>query len=562
MARYLSSPAARLRLLVGVAGALVLATGALLAVGSFLGLYVRPTSDDWCGAMKARDLGVFGITKDYYETQNGRLGNAFLTGVVYSHGLLGPKVFPLVLVIAFTAGLVLLARMIARRFDRQLPTPAVLAAVLVIELLLFYAGPRTYQALLWAPATISHTLPSILGVWSVILAVAAGRRGTRAALWGSLAFALLMGAFMGTLSEPFTAVSGVFAGTAGVLLLIPRLRARTWYPFQWCAAWCVGLVIGFAVLYTSPGAKWRRAQQPPAKSPLSRSELTAEFHDWQHVMHTVGSTWAYLAALAAGLLLGVVVTDRAARREAAASYEGHASHARELAPESVTAQVPAGAAVGGGHGAGPARHAAAAVRDHARHGGAGPQDDGPAAPFATAVRESAGWRWTLLLLPIPLTLIASFGVVVGLRMGYGASGWTFARAWFNFLFPMLVMLTGYGFLIGRALARKAANSGVPASTTLVLGLAAAVTVIASTVHLVPAVKQLTTASVSRAGAWDRQDAQIRKEAAHGEQVVDYRPLYIGGLAEPYFTRNYAKDWVAQCVSKWYHVDRIEKPAAK
>ncbi|MFI8102285.1 hypothetical protein [Streptomyces sp. NPDC086023] len=58
------------------------AAGALLSEGIFLQLYVRPTSDDWCPVYKARDLGVLGLAKDFYLTQNGRVTNALVTGVV------------------------------------------------------------------------------------------------------------------------------------------------------------------------------------------------------------------------------------------------------------------------------------------------------------------------------------------------------------------------------------------------------------------------------------------------------------------------------------------------
>lgn len=76
--------------------------------------------------------------------------------------------------------------------------------------------------------------------------------------------------------------------------------------------------------------------------------------------------------------------------------------------------------------------------------------------------------------------------------------------------------------------------------------------------LVPNVQQLTTATVTRAAAWDAQNSRIRTEAAHGATDVGYRPLHIGSLAEPFFTSAYPRDWVAACVSKWYDVDRIHR----
>lgn len=88
------------RALSGVGLLVAVGSGALLAVGAFLGLYVRPTSDDWCALWKARDMGPLGITADFYNTQNGRVTNAFLTGLLYSDDMTGPKLLPAFLVVA------------------------------------------------------------------------------------------------------------------------------------------------------------------------------------------------------------------------------------------------------------------------------------------------------------------------------------------------------------------------------------------------------------------------------------------------------------------------------
>ncbi|MEW5535202.1 hypothetical protein AB1328_35450, partial [Streptomyces virginiae] len=133
------------------------------------------------------------------------------------------------------------------------------------------------------------------------------RRAVRTA---GLAGALLIGFALGTLSEPFALVSGLLAALTAVLCL-PRLRlATTWRPFTWCLLWCTGLALGLAVLYTSPGARWRRAQQPEKPPLLSAGELRATFEDWLRMWDTVTGQWAYLAAAAAGLLLGLAATLR------------------------------------------------------------------------------------------------------------------------------------------------------------------------------------------------------------------------------------------------------------
>ncbi|XUM00122.1 hypothetical protein ACQ86F_24655 [Streptomyces venezuelae ATCC 10712] len=65
--------------------------------------------------------------------------------------------------------------------------------------------------------------------------------------------------------------------------------------------------------------------------------------------------------------------------------------------------------------------------------------------------------------------------------------------------------------------------------------------------------------MARSLAWDPQDAAIRAGAAAGQRVAPYRPLHIGGLAEPFFTRTYARDWVAQCAARYYGVERLRRP---
>lgn len=505
--------------LVTMAGA-----GALLSVGAFLGLYVRPVSDDWCALWKARDLGVLGISADFYRTQNGRVTNAFLTGVLYADDMTGPKLLPALLVVTLGAGLFLLAREALRAL--RLPVPAVVlaAAVAVVEALLFFAGTRPYQALLWAPATLSHTVPSVLGVWAVIWAVRAAR-GRRRARGAAVAGALLVGVAAGMLSEPFVATAGTAAAVVGVLCLPGLGRARDRYATTWCTAWCLGLGIGLVLLTTSPGARWRRAQQP--EKPLTAAELGETVRDWLRIWETIGGQWAYAGALAAGVLLGLAVALAAGDRGPRARPGG-------------TARPP---------------------------------------------------LWLLAVLPVPLIALASLVAAYGLRSGYGPTGWTYARTWTSFLVPFLLTLGAYGAWLGHALghrfgspdpktpdAERTPDTKAPdpgpdrrapeTSRTLVArrGRAVRLTVLvlagsltaASLAALVPTVRTTATQTVSRSVAWDRQNARIRAGIADGATEVTYRPLLIGGLAEPFFTEVYARDWAARCAATYYGVDRLRR----
>ncbi|WP_406058193.1 hypothetical protein OG462_16200 [Streptomyces sp. NBC_01077] len=508
-----------------VALVIAMGAGALLSVGAFLGVYLRPTSDDWCALWKTRDMGVLGITADFYRTQNGRVTNAFLTGLLYTDDMRGPKLLPAFLVVTLGAGLFLLARAALRALRLPFPATAAAAAVLVLEALLFFAGTRSYQVLLWAPSTISHTLPSVLGVWAVLSGVWGARSRRRWARGTAVGAAALLGTAAGMLSEPFVAMSGLIAAATGVLCL-PRFgRTRDRFASTWCAAWCLGLLIGLVMLTTSPGARWRRAQQP--KEPLSLSGVGETFHDWWRIWETIGGQWAYAGALGAGVLLGLAValSDRRDRR----------------------------------------------------------------GEDARAGRTSSGgtFQVAVVLLPLPLIVLGSLVAAYGLRSGYGASGWTYARTWTSFLVPFLLALSGYGawfgYRLGRGLRDGHATSsegdgpggrpapgdghrlggspspaGVRAARLAALVVTGAVAV-ASLAALVPAVRALTEETVVRSVAWDRQDARIRAEVAAGRREVTYRPLYIGALAEPFFTEVYEKDWAARCTASYYRVDRLVRP---
>ncbi|MFD3936548.1 hypothetical protein ACFWSF_24515 [Streptomyces sp. NPDC058611] len=503
-----------LRGILPVAGAvLVAAAGALTAVGCFLGLYLRPTSDDWCAAWKARDMGVLGITADFYSTQNGRIANAFLSGVVYGDGLAGTKVLPTVIAVSFTVGLVLLGRHFARFLGGRPPVLVLIACALVVQALLYFAGTRSYQVLLWAPATISHTLPSVIGVWALLLAVRTvghPRAGVRTA--GCVA-AFLIAFSLGTLSEPFALVSGLLAAGIG-LLCLPRLGlARSRRPLVWCLLWCSGLVCGLVVLYTSPGARWRRAQQPERESLLSAGELRGTVRDWLYMWDSVSGRWAYLGAVTVGVLLGLAIRRR---------------------------------------GRGPGKRPGQGERDEPAEWATG---DGRR---RTVPRTTLA---ALLLLPVPVVVLGSLAVVVGLRSGYGPSGWTYARTWTSYLVPMELALCGYGALLGAWAARwLPGRLGRRTADAVLAGgaVAAGCLTLASVAVLVPDVQRLTTATVTRSVAWDAQNARIRAEVARGAPEVGYRPLHIGSLAEPFFTGTYERDWVAACVARWYGVDRIHR----
>lgn len=477
--------------LLSIAGLPAVAGAALLGVMSFLGVYLRPTSDDWCALAKTRDMGVLGIARNFYGDVNGRFTNGLLNGLVNADGLTGMKVLPAVLVVSLGLGLVLLLRRVFILAGRPAPLPVLIAMVAVAEVLLFAAPHSPYQALLWAPGTISHTLPTVIVVWLVLFGVSAGRSGRSWVRPLACVTVFAAGVFLATLSEPSLIMAGLAAGAAGILF-VPRFRLVSgWYPVTWCATACLGLIAGFAVLYTSPGWGRREAQVGLGTPQFTGGQLRGAFQDWLRVADAVTSQWTYVAAVAVGVLGGLMLA---------------------------------------------------------------------AEPNHSSVRP----RWlitTASILPVPLVLIGSYLVILAARWGYGPSGWTYYRIWFNFLAPMVFALIGYGILAGSALARAAGRHGGRSVTAATLAgtLATAAFVLYAVAALVPRVDSMATDARNRAIAWDRQDDRIRAEVAHGATEVTYQPLYIGGLAEPFFTRTYSRDWVASCVSTYYRVQRVNRP---
>jgi hypothetical protein len=236
---------------------------------------------------------------------------------------------------------------------------------------------------------------------------------------------------------------------------------------------------------------------------FSGVQLHAAFQDWLRVADVVTSQWTHLAAVAVGVLGGIALA--AGRRDAST----------ESAPER--------------------------------------RPDRPRWLIATA-----------LILPVPVLLIGSYLVILAVRQGYGPTGWTYSRIWFNFIAPMVFALTAYGILAGRAMGMAIARRSPTARTagSLAGAFAAGVFAVYAMATLVPTVDSLAHDTRMRAIVWDRQDERIRSEVADGATEITYQPLYIGGLAEPFFTKTYSRDWAANCAADYYGVQRLVRPGGE
>ena len=469
----------------------------LLALGTFASPAVRLAADDWCAAARIRAYGSLGFIDYYYFKVNGRLAYHVGQVLVFADGLRGARVLPFVLIVTLTVGIFTVLYLVLRHLRWRWPAAVAGFLAVVVSALTFFAGNAVYQILFWPAATVTHTLPAILGIWNVIILMVAARSSARR--WvrvTAVVLALVMGFAIGSLGEAFFVVSGVYAATALLLALLAWRDRRTLFPITWLAVWLMGMLAGFAVLYFSPGQRLRTKISYEHEQPslLSVRGLAEAGHAWLNSWERILSQPAYAAAIAAGLLVGLLASSAALRRTSL--------------------------------------------------------------PFA-------GGSWTLLrkllvvVLPAVLVVIASFGVIAGLRHGYGPGGWAYQRAWTSFLIPAIVTAALYGAAAGYWLGRRVRgwqrNLAVPAMAAL-LGVSA----LFSTVlvgSIVPRNTALVHEMTVRAKAWDKNNAAVERQVREGKRIVRFTPTPISKSTEP-FRYTTTPDWAGNCAAVYYGADKL------
>ncbi|MDI9884329.1 DUF6056 family protein [Streptomyces sp. HNM0645] len=162
--------------------------------------------------------------------------------------------------------------------------------------------------------------------------------------------------------------------------------------------------------------------------------------------------------------------------------------------------------------------------------------------------------------PLPL---ACAGVLAVLVSGYlctvvtypvfGPRIVTAARTWNDYLLLYVLVLTGLGALLGRALRGR----GDRPWAVVTAAAAAAGLYAASVVGLALPLHHLGQDMRVRAGQWDRQDTALRAAAARGAKVAPYTPTPVAGMLEPF--RNGGRiPWPARCVAEYYGLERITR----
>lgn len=171
---------------------------------------------------------------------------------------------------------------------------------------------------------------------------------------------------------------------------------------------------------------------------------------------------------------------------------------------------------------------------------------GAAAAPTSSGRLSRSGAVAVWLGPLVLVALASLAVVAGLRQGYGPRGWTYDRAWMNFVYPTALVLLLYGGMLGRAVHRR-----VPLVALLaVAGCGLALT--ASSGRL----DRLLPTLEARAASWDEQDAHLREAVAGGAFDASYTPYPVDVLSEPFRYTSFGNDWVSSCLVDYYHLSLL------
>lgn len=280
----------------------------LLALASWFGRHVRPSADEWCFLPVVRDDGVLGLIGKFWFTDNGRLGNGLLVGLYAEFPVAGHQWFGLVSGLVMLVLLWALVVQVLRRAGQEVPRGVPLFVAAMVCAVFPFATPNTYKTFYWPAASVSHTVAPVLACAAVLPLLCARRRAGRVAAVVSAAFA---GVFMGTLSEEASVVALVVL--AGVVLFAPRFLAAPVRRLArvWSLAGAAGVAVGTLLLFLSPGSRNRRERYGAGStSMLSPDSLLGSLRGYVEILGTVFSTWQYLGAVGAGVLLGLVARGR------------------------------------------------------------------------------------------------------------------------------------------------------------------------------------------------------------------------------------------------------------
>ncbi|ROQ70564.1 hypothetical protein EDD93_5088 [Streptomyces sp. 840.1] len=278
----------------------------LLVTAAYFARWVRPSGDEWCFLPVIRDHGLSGMVGKFYFDNNGRVVNGVLVWLYGRSGVPGQQWFAPVSAVLVLGILWAVTALALRRAALTVPRGVALCVASMVTVVFLLGSPNTYKTFFWPAASVSHTLAPVLACAAVIPFLLAGSRRGRGI---ALGIAVVIGLCIGTLSEQTTIVVLVVLIAASALSFRTADRRRRRRLRAWFAVGIASTAAGALILVTSPGSRRRRggvgAQKDTAL--IAPDSLAGAARGFGHIMIDTFSSWQYLGAIAAGVLLGLVM---------------------------------------------------------------------------------------------------------------------------------------------------------------------------------------------------------------------------------------------------------------
>lgn len=202
---------------------------AVLIGYAVIGIYARPSADDFCQAASAYELGVLGAIENYYMGWSGRYSHLFVASIVAFGGVTSSQIGPGLLVAGLVASVWYAIRPLSRH--SLLLSASLVAAFLAVL-------PNPWQSLYWLPGSITYVLPLVGVMLSVAILT------NRHPVWLLLPLTFVTGGF----NEGLTLVQAVVFVT-GMMVWRGRRQAMT--------LGSVGALVALVLVIAAPGNQVR-----------------------------------------------------------------------------------------------------------------------------------------------------------------------------------------------------------------------------------------------------------------------------------------------------------------
>lgn len=247
------------------------ASGLGLTVFASLGFFSRLFTDDYCYSYHYQQIGLLETLRGYYFITiftAHRYSLTIFEWVIDRFGVLGIQLTPLVIIVAWGAGIWLLISESNRILDLKLKR---LEIVLFTATLLFfslYLAPNLYQSLYWRTGVLPYTAPLVAGLWMVYYLLQSGSSKYSIKYW-ILGLAGFVAAGFSEAGAVFTATLFGFIIISSLLALIKKEKSP-WIDYGRPAILpVVSILIALVIMYLSPVNTQRQVSYQAPAAPLT-----------------------------------------------------------------------------------------------------------------------------------------------------------------------------------------------------------------------------------------------------------------------------------------------------